>query len=79
MTKLNLLFIIDKTQTFQIVAGLILTALENGHRCHLFCLFEKTRISNPGFELLQVHKFNSMEKILEEEKKTSGEYDEIFV
>lgn len=39
ISKLKLAFIIDKTQTFQIIANQLFESLNRGHECTLFCVF----------------------------------------
>ena len=46
---LNIAFVIDKTQTLQIVWSLLLESVSRGHNCHVFCNFDKSLVSEFNF------------------------------
>ena len=84
---MKLAFIIDKPQTFQIVAGQLFESLRRGHICNLFCIFEKDAlggfltpdISNAISEgRLIWRKFNNKKAAILSLEATANEYDAVL-
>ena len=42
---MKIAFLIDKAQTFQIIIKLLKVSLERSHKCHLFCCFDRSMLS----------------------------------
>lgn len=45
---MKIAFIIDKTQTFQIIAKVLKEALKRKHKCYVYCCFKRSQLENLG-------------------------------
>ncbi len=74
---LKLAFIIDKKQTYQIIAGLLDHAIHRGHECTLFCVFESEELLTKYKNLMFVRSPDK-NRVIQKATELSANFDAIL-